>query len=300
MKSKTVFGICKLCGQQARLHESHILPAFVFRWLKSRSGKNGHIRRSDVPNQRVQDGLKEFWLCGACEALFSVDETAFAKEIFHPFAAGHVPMNYSEFMLRFCTSISWRVLTYAYGRNADARYTGDQKKLVEQAEKRWRDFLLRRAPHPGAFEQHAIGWGTISETTIPDLPKNINRFVTGPVTLDIVGSDSTLMTFAKLGPIMIFGHIQVRKRTWVGSKIAVKEGKFPSKKYILPPSLIGLLNEKAGFVEEAWEKLSPKQRKLIDDNIISKGESFFDSGQGKAIIADAEMFGIGAVLAKEN
>lgn len=108
------------------------------------------------------------------------------------------------------------------------------------------------------------------------------------------------MTFAKLGPIMIFGHIQVRKRTWVGSKIAVKEGKFPSKKYILPPSLIGLLNEKAGFVEEAWEKLSQNQRKLIDDNIISKGESFFNSGQGKAIIADAEMFGIGAVLAKEN
>lgn len=300
MAKTRISGECKLCGNNGSLCESHILPAFTFRWLKKRSGANGHIRNTDSPNQRIQDGVKEYWLCVDCEALFSRDETAFANTVFHPYDAGAAHIKYSEFMLRFCTSVSWRVLKFAFGRRTDARYSIEQRQLVEQAEARWRDFLLNRVPHPGQFEQHVIPWGTIESTTIPDLPRNINRFLTGPITLDIVGSSQSLMTFAKLGPFMIFGHIQCRKRSWEGSKISLNGGNLLPKKYVLPPSLIPLLKEKANLIEEGWSKLSDTQSRVIDENLIAKGEGFLDTPQGRAVFADAQMFGIGSVISKKS
>src|SRR3546814_6050943 len=50
-------GICAFCDSDEPLRESHVLPAFVFRWLRGRSG-TGHMRNTDNPNRRVQDGLK--------------------------------------------------------------------------------------------------------------------------------------------------------------------------------------------------------------------------------------------------
>ena len=300
MANKKVVGKCKLCGKSAELCLSHILPAFAFRWLKKRSGSGGHIRNIELPNRRVQDGVKEHWLCVECEQLFSVEEAAFASKVFHPFDRGEIPIRYGPYMLRFCTSVSWRVLKFAFGRNPEATYSPAQLSLVEQAEKRWRDFLLGRVRHPGEFEQHLIAWSTISETSIPNLPTNMNRFLTGPITLDIVGSGQRLMTFAKLGPFMIFGHIQSRKRTWEGSKIGLKDGKFPSQKYVLPPALLPLFHEKAGLIGDGWSKLSDQQAQLIDETILAKGEQFFDTPQGQAVLADAEMFGINSVMRKKS
>jgi len=55
-------GQCRLCQADADLQLSHILPAFVFRWLRESAGGNP-IRNTSTPNLRVQDGLKRYWLC---------------------------------------------------------------------------------------------------------------------------------------------------------------------------------------------------------------------------------------------
>ena len=100
-------GICAFCNVEDRLRESHVLPAFVYRWLRSRSGV-GHIRRTDSPNRRVQDGVKLQWLCDDCETLFSGYETAFATKLFYPWQDGTNRIAYNEWLLSFCVSISWR------------------------------------------------------------------------------------------------------------------------------------------------------------------------------------------------
>ena len=61
-------GICRLCYCDAELQESHVIPAFVFRWLRE-TGPTPHMRISDEPNRRVQDGLKYPWLCRDCEQM---------------------------------------------------------------------------------------------------------------------------------------------------------------------------------------------------------------------------------------
>jgi hypothetical protein len=295
---KSADGACGFCGQYARLRDSHVLPAFVYRWLRNRSG-TGHIRLSENPNRRVQDGLKFKWLCEACETKFSKFETAFATKVFHPWNAGIQSVAYDDWMLKFCVSVSWRVLKYAYGRNKQATYSSEQKLLVQAAEEKWRDFLNDNAIHPGAFEQHLLIADVMESTSIRDLPTNINRFMTGAITLDIVGSDRSMMTFAKLGRFMIFGMIQKGPNKWEGTKVHVRHGVLKPGKFIVPIGLLDLIREKASNASDMMAAISPAQLAKIDSHITQNIDEFLMSDQFKAIAADAEMFGDEAVTRKK-
>src|SRR3546814_11484188 len=101
---------------------------------------------------------------------------------------------------------------------------------MDDADVRWRAFLRGAEPHPGPFEQHLLIFDMIEDTTVPDLPHNINRFLTGAVTFDIVGSDRSLITFAKLGRLTIFGIIKKRSHRREGSKIHIKHGQRKPRK----------------------------------------------------------------------
>jgi hypothetical protein len=61
--------ICRLCHQEfVPKEKSHIVSAFVYRWLKNSSG-TGFLRFGPKINQRVQDGIKDYFLCESCEWL---------------------------------------------------------------------------------------------------------------------------------------------------------------------------------------------------------------------------------------
>lgn len=97
---------CKLCGKIKTLRESHIVPKFVFDWLKVSSG-TGFLRWSEMPNKRVQDGKKEHILCSNCEALFNQWETPFATRIFHPLNRQEsLRFEYESWLLKFAVSVS--------------------------------------------------------------------------------------------------------------------------------------------------------------------------------------------------
>ncbi len=102
---------CGLCLQSRELKESHILPAFVIRWLKETSG-TGFIRFGQEPNRRVQDGMKLKLLCGDCEQHIAKYEQSFAENLFHPLTSEHqspfYPRCYGEWMALFAASVSWR------------------------------------------------------------------------------------------------------------------------------------------------------------------------------------------------
>lgn len=268
-----VQGICAFCGTKAELRQSHVLPAFVFRWLRSRSGK-GYIRHTESPNRRVQDGLKLPWLCEICEGHFGKYEAAFAAKVFHPCHDAKYRIPYKEWMLKFCVSVSWRVLKYARGRNIGAQYSDEQNRLMDEADARWRAFLNDQVPHPARFEQQLIIFDFVKDTTIADLPNNFNRFMTGAVTLDIVGSERSLMTFAKMGRFMIFGIIQKGPNRWEGTKIHVKDGILQPGKFIIPAGLLELFRDKANYSRVSMTQISDRQRAKIDKNIIENFKSF--------------------------
>jgi hypothetical protein len=290
---------CALCEKEAVLCDSHVLPAFAFRWMRERS-ISGHIRSTDNINVRVQDGLKKPWLCSDCEKLICREEQAFATNLFHPWQNGPVTVEYGDWLNRFCTSVSWRVLKHCKGLNTDHVYTKTEDEMAGLAEQSWRRYLLGQQRGVGKFEQHILPMHIIESSTIPDLPNNINRYLTGGIEMDIVGTSKTMMTFAKLGNFMIFGMISKGRGPWEGSRVNAFHGYIGSKKYVLPKSLLGYIKERARHSSEALDGMSPKQRAKVDTSIMNNIDGMADSPHLRAIRADAEMFGERAILRRNN
>src|SRR4029077_16970412 len=134
------------------LQESHIIPKFIVSWLKDTS-PTAKLRMGEIPNKRVQDGLKLHWLCSTCETKFSQWETYFAEKIFHPLINRESKINYDSNFVKFCVSISWRVLKYFIEQNQTSHFSGEAETKMNRALLIWRDFVLDKEPTPHEFEQ---------------------------------------------------------------------------------------------------------------------------------------------------
>lgn len=197
---------CRLCNEHRPLQHSHILPAFVFKWLK----KDGFIRHAESINQRAQDGAKAYWLCSSCEALFNGWETRFANEIFHPTnEQGLSTLRYGEWLLKFCASISWRSLLYIRERSSLTEYSQEEIDSVSDAQKTWAEFLRGERDHPGTFEQHLVPFGPIKTNTSIKFPPNINRHLLRNVEIDLARGASTIFVFSKLGRLAVLGFVRL-------------------------------------------------------------------------------------------
>ena len=297
-------GECALCLQNKELQDSHIIPAFAFRWLRSRF-ITGYIRHTQTPNLRVQDGAKMPLLCAGCELLLSKDENSFASQLFHPLVSDRQMVEYGGWLLRFSVSLSWRVLKYCYGRNTEATYTEEQQMLLTQADTAWREFLLAARPHPGKFEQHLLVFKPLIGQAPISLPNDINRYLLGGIEMDIVGGDHSLMTFSKIGPLAFFGFVQKPAGTWENTKIHVKEGRVTAGLFQAPQSLGDFFIGRAKQNKDAMtEGMSVAQKQKAHDElnraIIANPKAFLSTHQGKAMIADAKMFGEDAILYKPD
>ena len=80
---------CQLCDRDASLCESHVIPKFVFKWIKDTSATK-RLRSMDDPDRLKQDGRKPRLLCADCERIFNRWETLFAKHIFWPYISRYV------------------------------------------------------------------------------------------------------------------------------------------------------------------------------------------------------------------
>lgn len=242
-------------------------------------------------------------LCEECEQLFSREEAAFSSLLFKPALRGQPRIAYGEWLLRFCTSLSWRVLKYCKGQNADAEYTNQQEKLVADAATAWADFLQGRVRHPGRFEQHLLIFTEPRGKPSPLLPDNLNRYLFGGIEMDIVGGKETLMTFAKIGQFAFFGIIQPPAGKWIDTKIHVRDGVVRPGVFQAPSEIGNFLLTRARQTRSAvYDQMSPMQRQKAQDEltaaVLADPTGFIESDHGRAILADTKMFGKKAVLSK--
>ncbi|MGB5854901.1 MAG: hypothetical protein WBH20_06550 [Oceanisphaera sp.] len=121
--------LCKYCNEREAIENSHIIPSFVYKWLKETS-PTGFIRATNEPNKRAQDGSKSPLLCKECERDFSLHENLFKKETFSKLANYRTPcpekLEISE-SSRICIYIiAWRVLADSYYFPTDNQYTPEE------------------------------------------------------------------------------------------------------------------------------------------------------------------------------
>ncbi len=285
---------CKLCGQMRAPQLSHVIPAFVFRWQRESSG-SGYVRSSQQPNLRSQDGLKFYWLCQECEQRFSDWEREFANRIFYPYLerSGEV-LPYGEWMLRFATSVSWRVLTYALDSEGQSIWPDELAVKARDAEAAWRSFLLGHAAHPGDFRQLILPMDEIAGFDA-DTPANINRYLMRTIELDVPRSDRWAYTFVKMGRFIVLGQLSDDDSSkWRAARISAREGTIEPRRFTLPLAFWNYLRGRARKTRDTLESMSPKQHEKVDDAFRQNLSRYADSDAFRAMKADVDAFGADA------
>lgn len=290
---------CALCNADAPLVQSHVIPAFVYRWMKE-TGATGYIRSADNPNKRTQDGLKIPLLCVECEGLFNQFETPFATNVFYPIEKDVVlRAPYGPWMLKFCVSVSWRVLTYFLRDNADEAAPPETRADMSAALGRWSGFLTGKYPHPDRFEQHLMRLSPITEHIEPNMPDSMNRYLMRVSDIYLVGGPGILMTYAKFGAFALFGYVRMDAEPWLGTKVRVRHGVLEPTTYHVPKELFRFFMQRASVVRDVLDEMSPRQLQKSDSTIEQNEERFLLSKQLNAMLYDEHLFGMDALIRKE-
>lgn len=285
-------GYCRLCRKETELVESHIIPSFVYRWLKE-SSVTGHFRFGESINQRVQDGTKAYLFCSDCEQLFGVWENAFAKEIFVPLHKGNATKAYGPWLLKFSVSITWRVLTYFKEYLDLKHFSEDLLRSADNALSLWQDFLLDKRPHPDRYEQHILPFhGFIADRSDPELPSNFNRYVSRSVDIDAACSKTQAYVYAKMCRILLVGFIEMNHRgRWRDTKIHVKSGNLEKQHYTIPMDIRDFMYYKARRLQKIQKTMSARQWDKIGQSYRNNLEKFDGSEMFNAITQDFILFG---------
>lgn len=285
-------GTCKLCKTEGQLKESHFIPKFVGKWVK-KTGVTGYIRDKNEVHKRAQDIAKEYWLCGACEGLFSNWEREFANKVFYPFVdQGESIANYDDWMSKFCASLSWRTLTYMRSKNNREEKSQEYNDALDHAEEHLEKFLLGAESNLNQYEQHVFPLERIESTTQSGLPPNINRYFLRTMAMDIIGNSTDLFVYTKLPSFIILCIVKAKEpKKMRSSRIALKSSKLSPREYWWPDGFINYLVEKAEAVTEAYSQIPDKHKASFDEYIRKNPEKAANSKLMEAFMHDYDQFG---------
>jgi hypothetical protein len=290
-----------MCEGPGPLRASHIIPRFVFEWLRTTSA-TGHIRLGEEPNVRAQDGWKPKLLCPTCEGTFSKWEKTFAEQIFVPLHTGtQARLPYGPWLLKFSVSISWRILTAFKLIGGLNGFPPQSVSAAENALKTWREFLLGQRAHPAQHEQHMMPVSMLESTDDPALPPNFNRYMHRAVDMYVAYNGANTITYAKLGRIVLFGFISMsHPKRWQGTKVHVRTGTLGADTYHLPGSIFEFFIDQARKMEQSQSRISERQRAVIHDAYEQNIDRLADSEVFQAMQQDVMMFGEAAFLREDS
>lgn len=284
-------GTCRLCGKHSTLCESHIIPSFVYRWLKD-SSATGYIRFGELMNKRVQDGIKMHLLCEDCEQRFGQYEKAFSENIFDPFHADKsTNFAYDHWLSKFAVSVSWRVLTY-FKDDILSLYPPQHLQAADHSLEVWKQFLLGRRPDPENHEQHMLLLGSVKNHTFDEMPSNINRYIMRTVDIDAMCNSTTALVYSKMGRVMLIGFINVPAREeWIGTELYVKQGQIALSDSCLPMVFGDYIVNRAQKFHGFYDRISKRQVEKIDKDYRKDMQRASKSETWKAMAHDVNLFG---------
>lgn len=288
---------CALCENVDELKLSHIIPKFVFRYLKKDSF-TGRMRNVSNPNQAVQDGDKMYLLCGKCEELFSQRETPFSNKIFQPFKAnGFNGLSYDGNWLQyFIVSVNWRTLYLdlkGFVENSDKENGIDEKdlKLLIKTEKVMRDYLLGFRSDLSSIENHIFFFDDIKSIDSSAEINNPHRLIQGSAFgYTVLTKDpKCIYVFANLTGVIIVTIIKrATDEKWKNTYVKQMDGKIRVPQQVKSPIFSELF-----YIQDQREKylnkMSEKQKQQIIDKVIDAGESFKESGSYKRFLKDQKI-----------
>lgn len=288
MGKKKVIGQCALCKNEDELRLSHIMPKLFFRSLK-KTAVTKHMRESSEPNIRVQDGMKEYLLCGKCEEVFGKLETRFSNHVFQPLIRdeANFSLEYeTEWIRRFYISVAWRYLFVSYRDKTLFGFSEDELKKVEMKLEHWRKYLnLEIDTCKDVVRLFPLTQKYISEKIYP---KVLNAYYTRTIELlnEISVSGHWAYTYIKTPYLLgVVDFIQIKEPEITGTEI-YHEGRLFADKIHFPELIAYSLNRNFNRILEAIKKYSNEQLKLIFMTASRNWDEFERSETWKAMSRD--------------
>ena len=252
---------CALCRTGTAGVSSHIIPAFVFRWIRKTS-PTGFFRDPANPNRRFQDGTRCALLCSECEERFSKLEALFARKVFTKtnLKTDFESFDYSEYFHRFCVSVAWRSPWFIHHSAGERDRSDYHSARIAEALERWRQYLLEQAVDVGAFMLHFFVFDTPADVKNIDTPENLRWYFERGAEFNTVASECECYIFCKLCKIVIVGCIEEpNPQQWVGTKVALSQGRYEVDDKRVSGCFFNFSNASLREIERGRARISQKQ-----------------------------------------
>jgi len=268
---------CLLCGSTALLRESHIIPAFVVRWVKN-TAATPYLRQAESPNLPRQDMTKLRLLCERCEELFSRSEKTFCERIFLPYQEQtRRSFGYDKWLLHFAVSLAWRTTVKEI-----KTFRKEQPSLAPHADKAlkcWADYLLGRTSGVEPYAHHLLFWDpdTMHMKGDADIPDKFYWYILRSIDSTIAYHPKYVQAYTKL-PSMIFwsGILPAKPPGWEGT-IIKQTGTIGMPQRVRQKGFGPFLSDRVREVRSHMKGMSDKQRQRITDQVLADPERSVNS-----------------------
>lgn len=273
----------------AKLCQSHIIPKFVFHWLKGTSA-TGKIRSFKDPNRLKQDGVKEELLCRVCEDMFSRWEAQFANKIFWPYLKyNRDSFAYGEWLTKFITSLNWRIITNRIER--DGKLPNSDKERLKLAEFRFRKYLLNQRKYPGHYQNNLIFVDYIESANF-SMPSGLNRYLGRGIDATVVFATKELWIYVKMGKVISLTIIAGEKLIeWKDSKIE-RSGGVISSKAIYCGKLAQWFLKRNEEINVSMQSYDGSKREAFWKKVMQNPDAFIASETFRSYWEEERMTGI--------
>lgn len=282
-------GRCAVCEQDKELENSHIIPKFVFRWMK-RTGSS-KIRQLTSVNKSREDGPTIKLLCGTCEDMFSSFEDYFARNFFHPIIENIVDkkgaltirsVDYDENLYLFSVSLLWRGLKWNI---LNDNIPLEHKKQLERVECKWKDFLSKRT-YPD--EANSVHMFIVDKTQNFDgKPQRFDFYLMRATDATVASGLDQLFIFSKIARFLfIVPLIGYDEKDFINTNVYASGGIYRNPQIIQDGRIGAFLVNRANEIHNYANDLSLKQRDLIKKNFEKEKDRLDGTDLHRSITED--------------
>jgi len=273
MSKNTNMGKCKLCGREAKILESHIIPKFAIDWLKKTSA-TGYLSQATQPNLRIQNGVKAKLLCAECEGLCSRWEKRFAEDLFIPFQEkGQKSFEYDDWLLSFAVSQAWRTTIHLRNLtiNAKQNLKTELAKSLDKAMNCWHAFLLGQSEDLGPYEHHLQFLSVVTNNQGLDLPDMFNMYLLRSIDHEIANTSREVFIYTKLPGLILWSFVKPSHTEGLERTRIYPRGIIATSQKLTRLELCNFLIDRAKSAD-LQISMSPKQRQKLANGFLKDSE----------------------------
>ena len=272
MTKNTNIGKCRLCGREAKIFESHIIPKFATDWIKETSA-TGYLRQATQPDLRIQDSIKTKLLCAECEELFSRLEKRFAEDLFFPFLEkGQTSFEYDDWLLSFGVSLAWRTATYrSLTVGTPPNLKPELAKSLDKAMNCWRAFLLGQSKDLGPYEHHLLLLSFVTNKQGLGLPDRFNSYLLRAIDAEIAYTSKEVFIYTKLPGLIFWSFVEPAHTEGLEGTCIYPRGIIATSQKLTRVELGNFLMDRAKHAD-LRVSMSPKQRQKLANAFLKDPE----------------------------